>query len=300
MPHFKEVTIEDKDWIKKIFSTQKVLSCEYTFGNIFSYSAKFPIFVAEAYGCFVSKCIIDGEVSYCFPTGDGDYKKAVEFIIEDAKLHSGEFSIFGINSAGKDFLLKEFSQEFTVNYDRDGMDYIYLSTDLIQLKGKKFQPKRNHISFFEKNYIWQYESVTAENIKDCIDMSENWLYQSNHADKTDLDNELKIIKKVAENFDALGYKGALIRIDGEVVAYSLGEEITDDTFCVHFEKAYPGIRGAYPIINREFVKNELSSYKFINREDDVGSENLRKAKLSYQPVMLLDEYEAVYNKNASQ
>lgn len=293
MPEFHAVTLEDKRWIKEIFATQKTLACEYTFGNIYSYTAKFPILVSNAYGCLVTKCIIDSKVSYCFPIGNGNRKLAVEFIIDDAAKTKTDFSVFGINNKGKAFLEREFPDRFEIVLDRDGMDYVYNSEDLIYLKGRKYQPKRNHISFFEKTYNWTYESITAENIADCVEMSENWLYQSSHEDKNDLESELKIIRKVAESFDELEYIGGLIRIDGEVIAYSMGEEMTKDTFCVHFEKAYPDIRGAYPIINREFVKNELSSYKYIDREDDVGSENLRKAKLSYQPVALLDEYEAV-------
>ncbi len=292
MPEFHSVSLNDKNWIKEIFRKEETLSCEYTFGNMFSYSASFPIDVAEVYGTLVTKCYLGEENAYCFPKGEGDRKKAVEFILEDAKANPAPFSIFGITNENKAFLEKEFPGIFNIVYDRDGMDYIYLSEDLISLKGKKFQPKRNHISFFEKNYVWTYETINSENIKDCVAMSENWLYQSSHDDKEDLEDELKIIRRVAENFDELEYKGGLIRIDGEVIAYTMGEEMTEDTFCVHFEKAYPGIRGAYPIINREFVKNELSGYKYIDREDDVGSENLRKAKLSYQPALMPDKYDA--------
>lgn len=292
MPRFHNVTLGDKDWIKEIFRSQKRLACEYSFGNIFSYTAKFPILVAEAYGCFISKCLTDNEIMYCFPLGEGDRKAALDFIIEDALKEEKICTLFAVNEENKEFLDREYGDRFEITSDRDGMDYIYNTDDLINLKGKKYQPKRNHISFFEKTYNWTYESMNGENVFDCVEMSENWLYQSAHEDKTDLENELKIIRRVAENFDALEYKGGIIRIDGEVIAYAMGEELTADSFCVHFEKAYPGIRGAYPIINREFVKNELSSYAYIDREDDVGSENLRKAKLSYYPAFLIEEYEA--------
>lgn len=293
MPQFHSVTLEDKEWIKEIFSSYEQLACEYSFGNIFSYTAKFPIYVAEVAGCFLSKCVIDGESVYCFPLGKGDRKKAIEFAVEDADKDGEKCRFFAVSEESKEFLEKEYPGRFIIEEDRDGMDYVYNSEDLITLKGKKYQPKRNHISFFEKNYNWTYESMNAENVHECVEMSENWLYQSAHTDKTDLEDELKIIRMVADNFDALQYKGGLIRIDNEVIAYAMGEELTKDSFCVHFEKAYPGIRGAYPIINREFVKNELSSYRYINREDDVGSENLRKAKLSYHPQFLIEEYEAV-------
>lgn len=292
MLQFHSVTLEDKEWIKEIFKREKRLACEYSFGNIFSYTAKFPIYVARYDGCFISKCIIGGESSYCFPLGDGDKKKAIEYIMADAENDSMKCRLFAVNEEAKAFLETEFPGKFIIEQDRDGMDYVYNSEDLIILRGKKYQPKRNHISFFEKTYNWIYETMNCENVHECVEMSENWLYQSTHTDKTDLEDELKIIRKVADNFDALEYRGGLIRIDGEVIAYAMGEELTEDMFCVHFEKAYPGIRGAYPIINREFVKNELSSYRYINREDDVGSENLRKAKLSYNPEFLIEEYEA--------
>lgn len=292
MLQFHSVTLEDKEWINEIFKKQKRLPCEYCFGNIFSYAAKFPIYVARVESCFISKCIIDGQSIYCFPRGDGDTKKAIDFVIEDAKKEGHSCRFFAVGEADREFLMREYPDRFEITEDRDGMDYVYNSEDLINLRGKKYQPKRNHISFFEKNYHWTYERMNGKNVHECVEMSENWLYQSAHTDKTDLEDELKIIRRVADNFDALQYKGGLIRIDGEVIAYAMGEELTEDMFCVHFEKAYPGIRGAYPIINREFVKNELSSYRYINREDDVGSENLRKAKLSYYPEFLIEEYEA--------
>lgn len=292
MQQFHMVTLEDKDWINEIFKKQKRLPCEYSFGNIFTYTAKFPIYVTNVDGCFLSKCVIDGKSIYCFPRGDGDTKKAIDFAIEDAEKDGQKCRFFAMQEKDKEFLVAEYPDRFEIFEDRDGMDYVYNSEDLINLKGKKYQPKRNHISFFEKTYHWEYESMNSENVHECVEMSENWLYQSAHTDKTDLEDELEIIRKVADNFDALDYKGGIIRIDGEIIAYAMGQELTEDTFCVHFEKAYPGIRGAYPIINREFVKNELSSYRYIDREDDVGSENLRKAKLSYYPAFLIEEYEA--------
>ena len=128
-------------------------------------------------------------------------------------------------------------------------------------------------------------------------MSRKWLENYETEDKTDLQSEYRIIRCVFDNYFALGYKGGLIRKDGDVVAFTMGEELDADTFCVHFEKAFAKYRGAYPMINREFCKNELSSYKYIDREDDLGIDNLRKAKLSYYPAIIREEYEAML-KNA--
>lgn len=191
----------------------------------------------------------------------------------------------------KELLEKLYPGKFEIKLNRDAFDYVYSSEKLINLSGKKLQPKRNHISYFKKNFNWSYEKITKETIHECLSMSEKWLSENLHKSAEDLEKELKIIRCAFENYDMLGYVGGLIRVDGEVIAYTMGEQLTENTFCVHIEKAFSSIRGAYPMINQQFVQNELSGYKFINREDDVGAENLRKAKLSYAPEILYEKYE---------
>ena len=90
-------------------------------------------------------------------------------------------------------------------------------------------------------------------------------------------------------FKELELIGGILRIDGEIVAFTMGEPMSDDTFVVHIEKAYADIQGAYPMINQQFVEHECASYKYINREEDTGSEGLRKAKLSYRPAFLVEK-----------
>lgn len=295
MIEFHRPTLSDKKWIDERISQAGFLTCEYTFGNIFSYTAKMDILVADVYGCLVTRCCFVGDYAeYCFPVGAGDVLKAIEMIIRDGKERAIPFAIFGMNTDNAKILSENFSKEFDITLERDSFDYIYLSEDLINLKGKKYQPKRNHISYFMRNNNWSYEKISSENIGECIMMSEDWLQQSESEYKSELEDELKIIKLVFENYEALGYVGGLLRCDGKVVAYTMGERMNDEAFCVHFEKAYPDIRGAYPMINQQFVINELKDYKYIDREDDTGAENLRKAKLSYHPALLPDKYEAVY------
>lgn len=287
--------VGDKQWISDRIGEEEFLTCEYTFGNIFSYTAKMDILVADVYGCLVTRCCFsEGYAEYCFPAGKGDKIKAINEIILDGKERGVPFGVFGMNRENAEMLKENFSEYFDITLERDSFDYIYNSSDLIELTGKKYQPKRNHISFFMRNNNWTYERITRENIPECLEMSKDWLEKSRSEYKKDLESELEIIKKVFDNYEALCYVGGLLRCDGKVIAYTMGERMNEDAFCVHFEKAYADIRGAYPMINREFVKNELSEYKYIDREDDVGSENLRKAKLSYYPALLPEKYEAVY------
>lgn len=296
MIDFRTPDIADKDWINKRIYETVAPSCEYTFGNIFAYTAKMDIKVAEIYGCLVTRCIYDNELMYCYPMGNGDKKAAVEAIIEDASAFESEFVMFGLTKSFADELEDNFPNRFKIMFDRGGSDYIYNCQDLITLIGKKYQPKRNHISFFKKNYNWTYEKICDENIADCIKMNEKWVEESLSDRKDELEEELEIIKMVFQNYNKLDFVGGLIRVDGEVIAYTMGEKMNDETFCVHFEKAFSSYRGAYPMINREFCERELSGYRFIDREDDLDSDNLRKAKLSYYPAFIIEEYEATLIK----
>lgn len=294
MIDFHTPTISDKEWINRKIEETGSPSCEYTFGNVFAYTAKMELKVAEVSDCLVTRCRYNGKLMYCYPIGNGDRKAAVEAVIEDAKaLHSG-FILFGLTKEFADELEAGFPDRFKITFDRDGSDYIYNRDDLVNLIGKKYQPKRNHISFFKKNFDWSYEPITQSNIDDCIKMNEKWIDESLEERKAELKEELEIIKLVFENYEKLGFVGGLIRVDGEVIAYTMGERMNEDTFCVHFEKAFSSYRGAYPMINREFCERELSAYRYVDREDDLGADNLRKAKLSYYPAFIKEEYEAKY------
>lgn len=286
------VSLEDKDWINDILSQVDFYTCEYPFGNVFSYGAKMEIKVGNIADCLVTKCVQDDYVMYCCPIGKGDIKKAVEFILDDARKDGRDFEIFAISPEAAEIISKEFSDVLDISLVRDTFDYIYSSEDLINLSGKKYQPKRNHISYFMKNNNWTYERINKDNAEECYEMSKLWLEGALEEYREELEGELKIIRRVFDNYDKLDFVGGLLRVDGKVVAYTMGEAASEDVFCVHVEKAFADIRGAYPMINQQFVKNELSGYKYINREDDTGAENLRKAKLSYYPVILAEKYEA--------
>ena len=295
MLDFHAPTLDDEQWIKEKISQMDFPTCEYSFGSIFSYTAKMYIRVALIHDCLVTKCqFIEDYIEYCFPAGNGDKIRALDFIIEDGIRNGIPFGIFGMNEDDAKLLGKHFSDKFSIFLERDAFDYIYFSDDLINLKGKKYQSKRNHISYFMKNNNWSYETISRSNIAECIEMSRQWLSESNNDMKDELEAEFAIIRKAFDHYERLGYVGGLLRKDGKVIAYTMGEKISDDVFCVHFEKAFSDIRGAYQMINQQFVKNELSGYKYINREDDTGAENLRKAKLSYYPALLPDKYEAKY------
>lgn len=148
MIDFHRVTMNDMGWMNKALKSIPERSCEYTFGNIFGYDAIMQIFVAEYAGCLVTKCVLsDEKISYCFPIGNGNIKEAFEAVLLDAQDSGAECDIFGLTKENADFVNENYAGRLEAVPDRDGFDYVYLSTDLITLAGRKFQPKRNHISF---------------------------------------------------------------------------------------------------------------------------------------------------------
>ena len=295
MIEFHKVELCDKNWIREKLKEKKNAGCDFSFGNIFAYGAKTDIFVADCFGCLVIKAVYPDTDYYYFPVGNGDRAAALNAVIDEAHKSERRAVLYGMNEEEKELLNSLYHGAFEVQLNRDTFDYVYLTEELISLSGKKFQPKRNHISFFRRNNIWNYERIEKSSIPECLEMSEKWLEQSNAEYRDDLEAELKIIRRAFANYDELDYVGGLIRADGKVVAYTMGEKLTDDTFCIHIEKAFADIRGASQLINQQFAENELKSYKYINREDDVGADNLRKAKLSYNPVFMVEKYETRIN-----
>lgn len=287
MLEFKTPCLEDAEKIREILKNSTGDNCQMCLGSFFNWGPEYNLKIAFSEGCLITRGGKKDKVNYCFPQGDGNKKKIIEELLPEENLH-----FYGLSSSDVKFLEKEFPGKFEIKENRNSSDYIYLVTDLAELKGKKYHSKRNHIKYFEKNYNWTYERLTSKNLSDCIRMTEKWIEENEDKLDDGIDVELDVIKRAFDNFEELGFVGGLIRVDGETVAWTLGEPLSEDTFCTHFEKAFASFRGAYPIINREFTKNELSNYVFVNREEDMGLEGLRKAKLSYHPVKLGIIYDA--------
>ncbi len=287
MLEFKTPSLEDVEKIKEILKNVTGDNCQMCLGSFYNWGPEYNLKIAFSDGCLVTRGGKKGRVNHCFPQGDGDRRKIIEELLKEENLR-----FYGLLESDVRFVEKEFPGRFTFRENRDSADYIYLVEDLAELKGKKYHSKRNHIKYFEKNYNWSYETLTEKNLSDCIRMTEKWIEENEDKIDSGVDTELDVIKRAFDNFKPLGFVGGLIRVDGEVVAWTLGEKLSEDTFCTHFEKAFSSYRGAYPIINREFAQNELSAYTFVNREEDMGLEGLRKAKLSYKPVKLGIIYDA--------
>ena len=236
------------------------------------------------------------DLNYCFPVGklsDEELKKAIHYMMKDCKNNNrGEFKISRLNKEDVESLKRIMPGKFEINETRDRFEYIYNSEDLANLKGKKYHGKRNHISKFKNLYDWSYEKIIPERKEIYLKFFEKWFEKNSEKEGKDFIEEFKAIKKSFENYEKLEFEGGAILVDGQIVACTIGEKINHENFVVHFEKAFTEFEGAYTIVNQEFSKTLEKRFKFINREEDLGIEGLRKAKLSYKPFLLLEKYDA--------
>lgn len=181
----------------------------------------------------------------------------------------------------------EFTSHFERTEYRDMDNYIYSAEDLAKLEGKRYQPKRNLLYQFENKYNWTSEPISQENISGCFEVLQK-VYTPDEANPgSSLGQELNVLEFVLTHFTPLEQHGILVRVDLDPVAFSLFENLNPTTCVVHFEKAIREYKGLYQMINRETAKYIFArGYQYINREEDLGIEGLRKAKLSYYPLTL--------------
>ena len=297
MLDFKKPELSDMGWVNSCLSHANSLNCEYTFGNLFCWVDSYSIQISHYKDFFICRWGKAPHVAYSVPLGEGDFTDAISQIIEDAKTLGVKPQIYGVTEGYLLMLQEAFLGEFSYEYDMGINDYIYSVEKMSNLSGKKYHGKRNHISNFKKNYPdWCFETICKDNIDDCIEMHKAWLEDNNSNNDEDFIEEFKAVKRAFEYFDELGFAGGLIRANGKVVAYCMGEpQMNGRCFVTHFEKAFSSVQGAYPIINQEFSKNCLCDYEYVNREEDLGLEGLRKAKQSYYPEIILEKCVANYN-----
>lgn len=193
-------------------------------------------------------------------------------------------------------IIKEAVPEMHFIDDRPNYDYIYLTQDLIDLKGKSFHGKKNHLNYFKKTYEYEYVELNSDMADDAMkfisDFNKRKEVPAHEMEM--LKMEEHAMEDVFKNIEAVGYSAGAIIIDGSIEAIAIGGRLGKKTITEHVEKANIEYRGLYQAINNEFCRNVASKAKYINREEDMGIPNLRKAKLSYKPVKLLEKYIGVF------
>lgn len=305
MIDWKEIKLEDKPVIEERICASGCKSADYGFANLFIWR--------KAYRPEIAFC--DSRLLvrmpqwnvYAYPMGDGDVTGPMELLLQEAHDSGSKLCIRGLTDKTLEEFLPLYGDRFEICEDRDNADYIYMASRLADLPGRHLSSKRNHIKHFEKNGEWEFHKITADSCKlftSCAGGGSERLSSIEEArafveefyiEKNDpeLADEAGAIDEMFVNYKELGFLGGLLYQKGEPVAFTAGTRLDSTVFDTHFEKALPGVEGAYTMVNREFARLVMAEYPEIeafNREEDMGIEGLRRAKLSYHPDILLMKY----------
>lgn len=300
---FREITLEDREWVRQLFSYEDNMATEYNFTVLYIWRDIMNSRICRFGDLFLLRFFSKGTESplYLFPVGRGeerDYREAIEIYKEDAHSKGFLLRMASVQKHQLEILENLFPDKFSWEPARNSFDYIYSAEDLTFLRGKKFQNKRNFVSRFRRQQGWSYEAIDEHNIKECGLMSIKWCAKYGCGKNPSMESESCSVKNAINNFFQLGLSGGLLRLNGEVIAFTIAEKTNSNTLLVHIEKAYADIPGAYPAIANEFLRNTIIadaalgelSVTYINREDDAGDEGLREAKMQYHPLFLLEKY----------
>ena len=272
-PEFKDVGLEDRDVFRTFLEGFPAEVCELNFGNAFIWRH----FDHPRYTVIRGNlCLLfspPGELPYFLqPVGGTDLPETIEACLSAApRLSRIPSSFAAANCPG-----------FRCAPDRDNDDYVYAAADLADLKGKKYDGKRNRIRKFEKGHAWRYLPLEPGRLPDCGRLFEEWAFEKN-TDSAMARAQQDAIREAMIHFGPLGLSGGAIEAGGRIEAFSIGEALSPDTAVIHIEIVSPRFEGLAQLMNREFVRNALSGFAYINREQDMGVPGLRRAKESYHP-----------------
>lgn len=291
MIDFHRLKLSQKESYEQILFSCPPRGCEYSFANLFLWGRQQA---ALLHGCVAFFSHFYGRSVYPYPIGSGDRRAVVEEILADSQQRGIPCRITNISDADQAELEDWFPGKFFFRTDRDGYDYVYATDDLADLRGRKFQKKRNHFNRFQAEHPdYEIQPLTSCNAAMAQNMVNDWYHHRIQEDPHgDYLLESIAMARAFQNFQNLGMEGILLLDGGEVLAVTMGSRLSRDTFDIHFEKAREDVDGAYTAINCEFARYLRLKYPevtFLDREDDLGLEGLRKAKLSYNPHHMIEK-----------
>lgn len=288
MLSFKPLTWEDREPYTELFRRTSFRYSTYSFFTLWGWQETNLLSLAWANGL----CWLRSEgykPGYFAPVGDWDAADWNALFREH--FVPGDV-LFNVPEAIVSRFSPELSARVRLGEDRDEWEYLYSVSELIALKGNRFAQKRAHVRSFLNTYDWEYIPLLPEDFSELLALQAEWRRRREVEDSAaqTLDGEDRAIQRALEHWDDFPLLGALLRVDGTTVGYTIGEELDEKTLDIRFEKALSGYSGCYQALNQLFLQNQGANYEWVNREEDMGSPGLRKSKLSYHPVRLLKKY----------
>ena len=295
---YQPLRLTDRPLFNEAFHRQRYENSWFTFTNLWMWR--------EAYGPEWSW--VDGSLfirvtrenhTYAWPPlipADKSLSDALELLAADFSSRGLPLEINGLSPEMTAALQASAPGRFLFTPQRERWDYLYAAADLRELAGRKYHSKRNHIARFRSACPdWTYAPLTEDLLASCRGHSDLWCEQRRCDLHPDLAFEYRAIQAALDHFTPLQLSGGVLLVEGRVEAFTFGEMLNTDTLVIHIEKANGDIPGLYPAINQEFCRHAFPGAVWINREEDLGSEGLRKAKESYYPVRLVEKYSARLN-----
>jgi len=291
-----KLTKADKEILDPFFQAQYHENSHFNFTNFFMWREPYHIHWAIEEGILYLTAKWNGRFFVMQPFGPADrMPEAVGRQLEWFQSVGQPFQASGLEASMAAVYEQYEGLSFQVQSNRDDFDYLYQTADLIQLAGRKYHSKKNHLNSFRKDYAEaEYLPITPEIVQDCK-LNINAWYKMRSQDLPDdpfLALERAAVIEVLNNFTDFKLQGGAIAVGKRIVAFTFGEQLNRDTAVIHVEKADPAVRGAYPAINQAFLAHEWSHLPYVNRQEDMGIAGMRKAKESYKPVRMIEKFTA--------
>lgn len=285
MLSLKKIEFSDIPVLKAYFNAYPARQCDRALGSTVMWRDYFSNKYAVHDGTLILSSAFNSSECFSHPIGKNP-DSAFKALEEYCDANGIELVFMGVNKAELPALLRRYPESIA-EADRDWFDYLYEKDAIMNLTGRKYATPRNHINKFRKYYgDWSFSEIKDEDIRELVEFTRHFTFNAEKDESAKL--ELEMCIEVLENYEAYGMLGGVLRVDGKVIAYSIGE-IIGDTLFSHIEKADISYHGAYQMLTNQFLRMyaDNDEVKYVNREEDCGDEGLRRSKLSYNPVELL-------------
>ena len=286
---FEKPKIAELSWVKDFMKPKGLSGSDRAFGTFALWIDSYHTMLAN-YGGIPIIRFGSGTFYYYVPFYLEQTSEMMRFCAQDAQNEGKAFYFSSIREDDLPYLDSLFPGKLEFSPQRDQFDYIYKTEKLALLPGRKLHAKRNHINRFRSLYSYEYFPLDSKNKDVCLEIMDEWT--TSNETNAQHNEERRAIEYALEYFEQFDLIGGYVAVSGKPAAFTIAEILNETEVDAHFEKALSEYEGVYSVINQEFAKSILGKYEYINREEDLGIEGLRKSKLSYEPDILLKKYTA--------